>query len=76
MSKGHTITDDNRSLTFRQPISLADFSKALKWFNAMWQVFSGHEAKYTDFTDWLIANDFVEVGPSEAEVNKIMETAK
>lgn len=64
---------DGRSISFKQPVGLDKFGKALGHFEKMFKILSGRSAMYTDFTDWLITQDFVEVGLSQAELDEIMK---
>jgi hypothetical protein len=58
----HTIKDeDNHMLSFKENISLEDFGKALKWYNNLVKMFAGRDALYSEFTKWLIDNEFVNV---------------
>lgn len=64
---------DGRSISFKQSVPLDKFSKALGYWGKAFKILSGREAKYTDFTDWLATQDFVDVGMSQNEINEIMK---
>lgn len=69
------LDDDSRSISFKAPVSLTQLSKATRHFNNMYKALTGKDAKYTDFTDWLVTQDFVEVSPSLAEINEMVKKA-
>jgi hypothetical protein len=66
-----TVDDkDGRTISFKHSVSLDGLGKALKGFGNAYKILSGREAKYTDFTDWLATQDFVEVSPSLKDVEE------
>jgi hypothetical protein len=68
--------NDGRSITFKKPVGLDQWSKALGHFDKMFKILSGRTAMYKDFTDWLVQQDFVEVGLSKNELDEIMKNPK
>lgn len=70
------IESDDKMLTFKRSISLTDFSKGMKHFNALYKLFGGRDAQYTEFTKWLMDSDFVDAGLSINEVNELMKKAE
>lgn len=44
---------ENGSISFKRPLSLSDFSKAMTHFNKMYKLMFGVNASYKDFTDFL-----------------------
>lgn len=56
------VKHENRNLTFVRDVSLDDYSKSMKHFNKLFRIYAGRDAKYQEFTQFLIDNDFVTVG--------------
>lgn len=70
---GVTIDDDQRALSFKNQVSLANYGEALHYFNLMYKLLGGEEAKYTDFTKWLATTDLVDVSPSMGEIKLVIQ---
>lgn len=70
---GTTMDDDSRSISFKKAISLEDLSKASGHFNKCFKLLAKRDATYKEFTAWLATTDFVDVSPSLADINKMME---
>lgn len=63
----------NRSIRFKATITLEQFEEALKHFDEMYKILSGGKgADYTQFTDWLEQQDFVELGITQAHIDAIL----
>ena len=54
------IEKNGKMLKFKTQITLEDFGRALGYYNDLVQMFGNRDGQYTEFVDWLIANDFVE----------------
>ncbi len=55
-----SIESKGEILTFKRQITLEQFSRAMRQFNALYKLFAGRSATYNEFTAWLIACDFVD----------------
>lgn len=53
--------EDNQMLHFKKNISLTDFTKAMGQFNKLYKTFAKRDATYKEFTNFLVAQGFVEV---------------
>lgn len=68
------IDTGSETITFKNPVDLTNFSKAMGYFEKAQKILNGGKTvTFKDFTAWLATTDFVDVTPNAESVMKFNE---